>query len=60
MIFALLVGRLAPVPDLFRVCFFITADARIGMLPRLLDPVAKLGAVLKRVTPAPRVAMADY
>ena len=40
-----------PKPDtrLYKVCFFVTADARVGMLPRLLAPIAKLGAVPERV-----------
>ncbi len=47
------VGRaaraLAPAPSLYKVCFFLTADARTGMLPRILAPIAKLGAVPERV-----------
>jgi len=39
----------APESRLFKVCFFITADARTGMLPRILAPFAKLGAVPQRV-----------
>jgi len=39
----------APESRLFKVCFFITADARTGMLPRILAPFAKLGAVPERV-----------
>ena len=42
-------GPLAPEQRLFKVCFFVTADARTGMLPRILAPFAKLGAVPERV-----------
>ncbi len=42
-------GPLAPDAKLLKVCFFITADARTGMLPRILAPFAKLGAVPERV-----------
>jgi hypothetical protein len=39
---------LAPV-ETVRAFFFITAPADPGLLPRLIEPVAKLGAVPSRV-----------
>ena len=40
-----------PEPDtsLYKVCFFLTADARVGMLARILAPFAKLGAMPQRL-----------
>jgi hypothetical protein len=37
------------VPATVRAYFFITAPADPGLLPRLIEPVAKLGAVPARV-----------
>ena len=36
-------------PDTVRAFFFVTAPADPGLLPRLIEPVAKLGAVPSRV-----------
>jgi hypothetical protein len=36
-------------PDTVRAFFFVTAPADPGLLPRLIEPVAKLGAVPTRV-----------
>jgi hypothetical protein len=45
------VGAAAPhaQPDTVRAFFFITAPADPGLLPRLIEPVAKLGTVPSRV-----------
>jgi hypothetical protein len=44
-------GALAPAvePSTVRAFFFITAPADPGLLPRLIEPVAKLGTVPTRV-----------
>ena len=44
-------------PATVRAFFFVTAPADPGLLPRLIEPVAKLGAVPSR-TPASRAARA--
>ena len=36
-------------PDTVRAFFFVSAPADPGLLPRLIEPVAKLGAVPSRV-----------
>jgi hypothetical protein len=36
-------------PETVRAFFFVTAPADPGLLPRLIEPVAKLGAVPSRV-----------
>jgi hypothetical protein len=51
---AVLAGAVAPraelsVPATVRAYFFVTAPADPGLLPRLIEPVAKLGAVPSRV-----------
>ena len=48
---ALAAGAEAPraVPATVRAYFFVTAPADPGLLPRLIEPVAKLGAVPSRV-----------
>jgi hypothetical protein len=38
-----------PDADTVRAFFFVTAPADPGLLPRLIEPVAKLGAVPSRV-----------
>jgi hypothetical protein len=38
-----------PAPATVRAFFFITAPVHPGLLPRLIEPVAKLGAVPSRV-----------
>ncbi len=44
-------GALAPPAEApaFRAFFFITAPADPGLLPRLIEPIAKLGSVPSRV-----------
>ena len=43
-------GAVAPrAADTVRAFFFVTAPADPGLLPRLIEPVAKLGAVPSRV-----------
>jgi hypothetical protein len=44
-------GALAPAaqPSTFRAFFFVTAPADPGLLSRVIEPVAKLGAVPSRV-----------
>jgi hypothetical protein len=44
-------GNAAPrvFPQTVRAFFFITAPADPGLLPRLIEPIAKLGAVPSRV-----------
>ena len=44
-------GAVAPraVPHTVRAFFFVSAPADPGLLPRLIEPVAKLGAVPSRV-----------
>ena len=48
---ALAAGAAAPqlAPRTVRAFFFVTAPADPGLLPRLIEPVAKLGAVPSRV-----------
>jgi hypothetical protein len=41
-------GTARPLPSV-RAFFFVTAPADPGLLPRLIEPVAKLGAVPSRV-----------
>jgi hypothetical protein len=36
-------------PDTVRAFFFVSAPADPGLLPRLIEPIAKLGAVPSRV-----------
>jgi hypothetical protein len=36
-------------PATVRACYFVSAPADPGLLPRLIEPVAKLGAVPQRV-----------
>jgi hypothetical protein len=36
-------------PGTVRACYFVSAPADPGLLPRLIEPVAKLGAVPQRV-----------
>jgi hypothetical protein len=38
-----------PVPETVRAYFFVSAPADPGLLPRLIEPLAKLGAVPTRV-----------
>ena len=42
-------GGSGPAPATVRAYFFISAPADPGLLPRLIEPVAKLGAVPARV-----------
>lgn len=44
-------GAVAPraLPQTVRAYFFVTAPADPGLLPRLIEPVAKLGAVPSRM-----------
>ncbi|HEX5958146.1 MAG TPA: hypothetical protein VFY92_05750 [Hyphomicrobiaceae bacterium] len=42
-------GAASAEPDTGRAYFFISAPADPGLLPRLIEPVAKLGAVPTRV-----------
>ena len=44
-------GAAAPAAEVstFRAFFFVTAPADPGLLPRLIEPVAKLGTVPSRV-----------
>lgn len=42
-------ARSETVSDTVRAYFFISAPAEPGLLPRLIEPVAKLGAVPQRV-----------
>ena len=48
---ALAAGAEAPraVPATVRAYFFVTAPADPGLLPRLIEPVAKLGAALSLI-----------
>jgi len=43
------VGATAPRTETVRAFFFVSAPADPGLLPRLIEPVAKLGAVPSRV-----------
>ena len=46
---ALAAGTARRAPQTVRAFFFVTAPADPGLLPRLIEPVAKLGAVPSRV-----------
>lgn len=42
-------GALAPASDRVQAIFFVTADAEPGLVPRLVEPFAKLGLTPARV-----------